>query len=325
MPDATVVIVTRNRCEELRGAVASAMAQEGSVEVLVMDDASEDATGELVRSEFPDARLVRFEERAGLVVRRNDAARLASGDVIVSIDDDATFSSSRCVAQTLADFDDPRIAAVAIPMVEIIAGESDEPAAAPATEHEPERQGTPGAGPWVVPIFRGTSYAMRRDVFLALGGFREQIVHQGEEPDFCLRMLAAGYVVARGRADHICHRPSAHRDLERMDVYGRRNELLLAYTFFPVPIAAALMCGYTAKGLRHGMRVGRTGAMLRGTAAGARACWAMRRERQPLTWRLAAVDRRLRRAGALPLSELEGQLPPARFSHQALAAAAAAV
>jgi hypothetical protein len=169
----------------------------------------------------------------------------------------------------------------------------------------------------VVPTFRGTAYALRRDVFLALGGFREQIVHQGEEPDFCLRMLAAGYLVRRGRADRICHHPSPHRDLDRMDVYGRRNELLWAYTYFPIPIAVPLMCAYTAKGVWHGVRVGRTGAMLRGTVAGLRACWVMRRERQPLSWRLAAIDRRLRRAGELPLTALEAQLPAPRWAGQA--------
>jgi GT2 family glycosyltransferase len=314
MPDATVVIVTRNRCAELRHAIASATAQDASVEVLVIDDASEDGTPALVRAEFPEVRLVRFDTRAGLVVRRNDAARLANGDVIVSLDDDAVFSTRCCVTQTLLDFDHPRVGAVAIPLDETSDGgscDSRRRSSAPPTAPEapPSKPESSSAGRWVVPTFRGTAYALRRDVFMALGGFREAIVHQGEEPDFCLRMLAAGYLVRRGRADRICHRPSPHRDLDRMDVYGRRNELLWAYTYFPIPIAVPLMCAYTAKGLRHGVRVGRIGAMLRGTAAGLGACWAMRRERQPLTWRLAGIDLRLRRAGALPLPELEAQLP----------------
>ena len=151
--------------------------------------------------------------------------------------------------------------------------------------------------------------AIRRDVFLALGGFREAIVHQGEEDDYCIRLLAAGYVVRVGRAPRIHHRPSSTRDLDRMDTYGRRNELLWAYTYFPAPIAAVLMVGYPVKGLILGLRVGRPYAMVRGIRSGMRACWDLRRERRPLAWKIANLDRRMRRAGILRLTEIENELP----------------
>jgi glycosyltransferase involved in cell wall biosynthesis len=103
--DATIAIVTKDRREELRRALTSATAQLGSVEVLVIDDGSTDGTAEMVRADFPKVRLHRFESSEGLVVRRNDAALLAHGRVIVSIDDDAAFSSPNSVAQTMQDFD----------------------------------------------------------------------------------------------------------------------------------------------------------------------------------------------------------------------------
>jgi glycosyltransferase involved in cell wall biosynthesis len=299
--DVTIAIVTRNRRDELRQALRSAVAQKGRVEVLVIDDGSSDATAEMVAEEFPDVRCKRFEESAGLVVRRNDAARLARAPIVVSIDDDAAFTSSAVVAQTLKDFDDPRIGAVAVPYVDV------------RRDAQQEHQRAPDRfARWTTPSFRGTAYAVRRDVFLKLNGFRELIVHQGEERDYALRMLAAGYLVRLGRADAIHHFESPKRDITRMSHYGRRNEQLLASTNFPFPMNAALMLLYALKGLRLGLRLGLTREMMRGIAAGVRSSWRLRSERQPLSWRITLLYLILCRHGALPLDDVASRLPAIR-------------
>ena len=296
-PEATIVIVTRNRSEELRSALKTAVMQRGSVEVLVLDDASDDGTPEMVAREFPDVRLMTFDVRAGLVVRRNDAARLARAPVIVSIDDDAVFTSPDCVVDTLRDFDDPCIAAVAVPYRETVHGRTGDSQLAPD-----------GSGRWVAATFDGCAYAARRDVFLALGGFREQIVHQGEEMDYCLRLLAAGYVVRLGRSRPIHHQPSPTRDLDRMDTYGRRNELLFAFTYFPWPLALGLMVRYAVQGIVLGLRLGRPSAMVRGIGHGLQACWQLRGERRPVSWRVASLYLRLRRQRTVRLESLPARV-----------------
>ena len=298
MPEATVAIVTRDRREELRGAVRSALSQRGDVEVLVVDDGSRDGTADMVAAEFPDVRVERFASSAGLVSRRNDAARLARAPAVISIDDDAVFTSPDVVAQTLADFDDPRVAAVAMPYVDV-----------PVGPDEHQRAPDPVTC-WVAPVFRGTAYAVRRDVFLDLGGFRALIVHQGEEHDFALRLLGAGYAIRLGRADPIHHFVSPKRDLTRMLVYGRRNELLVAFTRFPFPADVAAMAGYVLKALRTGVRQGHLGTTLRGLRFGLASCWRLRHERDPLPWRALWLDRRLRRSGALPIGDVGGLLRP---------------
>lgn len=296
--EATIAIVTRNRSTELRAALKTAVMQRGSVEVLVLDDASDDGTPEMVVREFPDVRLVTFDVRAGLVVRRNDAARLARAPVIVSIDDDAVFTSTDCVVDTLGDFDDPRIAAVAVPYRETVHGRTGD------YQLAPDRSGT-----WVAATFDGCAYAARRDVFLALGGFREQIVHQGEEMDYCLRLLGAGYVVRLGRGHPIHHRPSSTRDLDRMDTYGRRNELLFAFTYFPWPLALGLMVRYAAQGIVLGLRLRRPYAMVRGIGHGLRACWQLSGDRRPVSWSVASLYLRLRREKATRLESLPAGVP----------------
>jgi glycosyltransferase involved in cell wall biosynthesis len=300
VPQATITIVTRNRLGELRRALRSALTQKGDLEVLVVDDGSTDGTAAAVSREFPEVRVEHFATSAGLVVRRNDAARLARAPVLVSVDDDAVFTRPDVVAQAVADLDHPRIGAVAIPLV-------DEDGAARVSARAPRR-----AGRWIVPTFRGTAYAVRRELFLALGGFREIIIHQGEEPDFCLRMLARGYVVRLGRGAPIHHVASPHRSLERMTVYGRRNELLLAFTYFPFPWNVILAARWAAKGLWIGVRLRLVVPTLRGLRDGVLVCWRLRRERQPLSPALVALARRLSYARALPLGQVDPFLPPPR-------------
>ena len=132
-----------------------------------------------VTTGLPVLRLIRHEVSAGYIVRRNEGARVARGDVIFSLDDDAVFSSPFVVEQTLRDFSHPRIGAVAIPFIEPHKANRE-------MQRAPTREDV-----WITASYIGTAHAVRRDVFLALGGYREHLVHQGEEGDFCLRMLAA--------------------------------------------------------------------------------------------------------------------------------------
>src|SRR3712207_2667662 len=104
-PTATVVIVTRNRQADLREAVRSALAQTASLEVLVVDDGSTDGTAEMVHGEFPAVHLLASDVPRGYIAQRNRGAAAASGDVIVSLDDDARFSAADTVEHTLGEFD----------------------------------------------------------------------------------------------------------------------------------------------------------------------------------------------------------------------------
>jgi len=219
MKTASVVITTKNRREELLKAIDSAMGQRSLLEVIVIDDGSTDGTAEELKKKFsvfcfqspgeqpattdsrlaiapeaplpatnysspvttggPVLRLIRHEVSAGYIVRRNEGARVARGDVIFSLDDDAVFSSPFVVEQTLRDFSHPRIGAVAIPYIEPHKANKE-------MQRAPTREDV-----WITASYIGTAHAVRRDIFLALGGYREHLVHQGEEGDFCIRMLAA--------------------------------------------------------------------------------------------------------------------------------------
>src|SRR5262245_18132055 len=114
----SIVITTKNRKESLRRTIVSAVKQTVPVEVLVVDDGSTDGTSDMVAAEFSQVRLERAHASRGLIVQRTRAARMSSADVIISIDDDAIFSSPWVVEQTLEAFGHPRVAAIAIPYIE---------------------------------------------------------------------------------------------------------------------------------------------------------------------------------------------------------------
>src|SRR5262245_20298419 len=89
-PQATVVIVTKNRKDDLRRALSSTFMQSGvTFDVLVFDDASTDGTLQMVREEFPQARLHLSEVSTGHIVHRNRGTELARSPIVVIIDDDS--------------------------------------------------------------------------------------------------------------------------------------------------------------------------------------------------------------------------------------------
>jgi GT2 family glycosyltransferase len=275
-PEATVVIVTKDRRDEAIRAVASAVAQRPAAEVLVLDDGSTDGTADAVSEAFPQVRVEHFDQSEGYIVRRNQGARLASGRILVSIDDDAEMTADDVVAATVAEFDDAQIGAVAMPYGDL--------------PEDAVRQRAPGAeGVYLVHRFRGTAYAVRRDVFLALGGFRETLFHQAEEADFCLRLLDAGKVVRLGRTESIRHHASQSRVPERAWFYECRNGVLFAWLNVPMPQLLLQLLKTTLHALWLGRGVGRTGLFARGLAAGFAAAARDRRGRRPVdaaAWRL---------------------------------------
>ncbi|WP_428936770.1 glycosyltransferase family 2 protein [Fontivita pretiosa] len=306
-PQATVLITTKNRREDTLNAVRSAYAQTVPVEVLVIDDGSTDGTAEAVRQAFPQARVDRSEQSRGYIVQRNRGVAMASAPIVFSLDDDAVFSTPRVVEQTLTEFDHPRVGAVAIPHINVNVLPGQHPGYGIG-------ESASAAGELrVVNSYIGCAHALRRDVFISLGGYRELLVHQGEEMDYCLRMLAAGYVTRLGRADPVHHFVSPKRDNRRMTVYGVRNALLYSWYNVPMPYLPLRLLGTTANLVKfHCFKRPHPIWLVKGLL---QFPWTILRgqdRRAPVPCRVYRLARRLDRQGATPLHEVEALLPPLR-------------
>jgi GT2 family glycosyltransferase len=293
--DATIVIVTRNRRDEALRAVASAVRQDGSTEVLVVDDGSTDGTADAIAGAFPSVRLERFESSAEVVARRNHAIGLASAPVVIGIDDDAELTGTDAALQTVRDFDRPRVGAVAVPFVDHRFGDQ-VLQRAPSTERV-----------FVTQQFCAAACAVRRDLFLELGGYRTTLQHQAEEPDLCIRMLAGGHVVRLGRADPIVHYASPKRDADLMWFRGTRNDVFFAWHNVPTRRLPGYLAKQTLFELWQGAKVRRPLPFVRGLLAGYRGARASgeRRPVSPATFDLY----RLLGERAVPLEEIEHLLP----------------
>jgi glycosyltransferase involved in cell wall biosynthesis len=291
-----VVITTKNRLEELGKSIASALAQTVRPAVLVIDDASTDGTHDFVRREFPQVQIHRSETSLGYIVQRNRAARLAETPVLFSMDDDAVFSSPRVVEATLREFDHPRVGAVAIPFVDVHHGPA-------VKQHAPDANGVYAAYTYI-----GTAHALRRDLFLALGGYREILIHQSEEEDYCVRLLDAGYVTRYGRADPIHHTESPRRSWTRMDYFGARNKVMYAWNNVPWPYFPMHLAVTTCMTSIFAREPARCLTRVRGVLAAYTICGTGRGDRRPVRPVVYRLSRELKRRGAVPLGEIEARL-----------------
>lgn len=96
-PQISAIICTHNRDMYLGAAIDSLLAQDfaADFEVVVVDNGSGDRTREVVEQRASDPRLKYiFEPTIGLSVARNTGARIARGDILAYLDDDAVASPS---------------------------------------------------------------------------------------------------------------------------------------------------------------------------------------------------------------------------------------
>jgi glycosyltransferase involved in cell wall biosynthesis len=87
MPKASIVITTNNRPHLLPRAVASAQSAGEDVEVIVVDDASNDETAEVCRT-LEGIRYIRLERNQGVAGARNVGILASSAPYIAFLDDD---------------------------------------------------------------------------------------------------------------------------------------------------------------------------------------------------------------------------------------------
>jgi glycosyltransferase involved in cell wall biosynthesis len=101
-PPVSVVIPVRDGARYLREAVDSVRAQTvGEVELIVVDDGSEDATPELLRALDPPVRHVR-QERLGVAAAVNRGVELARGELLAFLDADDLWTPRKTELQLAA-------------------------------------------------------------------------------------------------------------------------------------------------------------------------------------------------------------------------------
>ena len=184
-PLLSVVVIGRNEGERLLRCLASVRAMRdpgGAVELIYVDSSSSDRSP--AQAEALGARvLIVHPERPSAALGRNAGWRAAQAPTVLFLDGDTVLDAD-FVADSLAEFADPRVAVV--------------------WGHR--RELFPEASvfnrvldlDWVYPPgrteFCGGDALMRRSVMIELDGFDETLI-AGEEPELCRRMREKGYVI----------------------------------------------------------------------------------------------------------------------------------
>jgi glycosyltransferase involved in cell wall biosynthesis len=295
-PAATIVFTTHNRQELLQSAITSAKRQTIPVEIIVMDDNSIDGTSAMMRRDFPEVSYHRSSDGRGPCFHRNRGITLAQSDIVFALDDDSILQSPLTVEQTLAEFDDSRVGAVAIPFINVL--QTDQIVSRSPSE----------LGIYITAAFVAASHAVRKDVFLDAGGYRELFFYMGEEGDLCIRMLQKGLVVRLGRAEPIHHYQPRGRVSFPADFYGRRNDILFLTYNAPTKYLLPFLLGTSIKGLVFGMRVGRTGTMAKGLLQGYMTAVQKWRDRRPICASCFRCFRQLKTRGAVEIDDIRWYL-----------------
>jgi N-acetylglucosaminyl-diphospho-decaprenol L-rhamnosyltransferase len=205
-----VAIVNFNTRDHLRACLDSVLAEQPDG-VVVVDNASTDGSGDLVRSRYPGVTLRVNPTNRGYGAAANQAIRSCGGDYVLLLNGDARVVPGTLAA--LADHMDRHPRAVVVgPLLQRLDG-SVERSYFPfpgsmswLLENEPivwllpylpvPRERflclTSATTARVVPWVKGAALLIRQASFEAVGGFDESYFMYFEEVDLCLRLRARG-------------------------------------------------------------------------------------------------------------------------------------
>lgn len=195
----SAVVVTHNGARHIGACLRSLLGAGGVAEVVVVDNASADGTAELVRREFPRARVVAIGRNLGYGEACNLGVRLAGGEYVAIVNQDVVARPGWAERLVEALAADPG-AALATPKI-LVRGAPDRINACGNAPHytgiTPCRGYNRPAQEYgereEVGAVSGAAFVARRAVFEALGGFDPSFFMYLEDTDLSLRARLAGY------------------------------------------------------------------------------------------------------------------------------------
>jgi GT2 family glycosyltransferase len=258
-PDLTAIVVTYRSAAHVGACLQALAGGAGAlrVERVVVDNASGDATTDIVRQAAPGARLILNDANRGFAVAVNQAAREARGRYLLLLNPDAR-PLPGCLTRLVAEMD-------AVPQVALAGAQLLDPDGTPQPSAWPEpglltlaydafllrnvmprsrlRLVTPpGEAPMDVECLSGACLLVRRTAFEALGGLDERFFIYYEDTDLARRARAAGHrvrLVPQARAVHLLGGSSFQDRREFRRRFHESRRLYLA-KHHPGPRGAAL-------------------------------------------------------------------------------------
>lgn len=235
-PLVSYVIATYNRLDDLADAIDSVLEQEYEPLEVVVVSSSTDHTRTLFEAggRYDDERVHyhEYDERMGVPEARNIGYEHATGDVLVTIDDDAMLADPGSTAEIVSLFrahDDVGVLA--------FQSKSDE-TKKPILMEIPDPPGVRQPRPddqYRASSFCGVGNAIRRDVLDEVGPFAADFVYGFEEHDFSLRLLDAGYDILYAPSVVVYHKKTPKGRLPETETRERQIENRIKLTVRNLP------------------------------------------------------------------------------------------
>jgi len=198
------------------------------LEVLITMDGCTTDVVQVVKTEFPEARLFVNQTGLGSVASRNRMMREARGDLVLALDDDSYPEQLDSIARIVPLFKQrPELAVLHFPQ---------------RTDEYPETLTQTNFGlEHLTRSFANSGAALRRSTYLQLPGFESRFFHMYEEPDYGLQCVAAGYDVLFSPVVTIRHHYSGQaRDEICIHHRHARNEFWSTLMRCPFPFAVGI-------------------------------------------------------------------------------------
>jgi len=281
----TAVILTMGDRPDMLRTVLDHLAGEPVDEVVVVDNGADGQAADQVAGSA-NVRVLRPGGNTG-IGGRNVGARVASGDLLLMLDDDS-YPLPGAVARLAGAFDAaPRLGAAGGLVRDVDADSRVTQSEEPGTFDWLVRAGRDGEVPergLVADFFAEGGVMLRREAYLAVGGFFEPYFFTCSEMDLSTRLLAAGWDVRSfpdAEFDHM--KPEGHRAGSRLALqYRIRNNAWYFWLRFPPAVAARRIPAYLAFDLVESVYRGMPGAWVKGV----REAWTrrdtVRRYRDPV-------------------------------------------
>ena len=263
-------ITTKNRWDDLKVTLEKVRDLGlGDLRIIIFDDHSDVPCPYPVGAICPGAEIQRFDISRGLIVRRNEIAAAMDAKYYLSLDDDSfpcmgSLEAAVAYAESLTDN-----FCLAFPYhIPGSAGKE------PVMSREPPVQ---------VRSFIGCAHMLDRQRLLDLGGYREELIHQGEEMEIAVRAFQQGLACRRFPGLLIIHMTtSVGRSFDRMDYYGSRNTLLWNDWYLP-PVQRTVKQGRALLMRLFAFAASRRFGHIRGSLAGLIAIQRYKRYRNSMT------------------------------------------
>ncbi|MDY6839755.1 MAG: glycosyltransferase [Thermodesulfobacteriota bacterium] len=225
----SVIILTYNRSAHLKHLLTTLQdLKYPSLEIIIVDNCSDDDTQQMVKSQFPLPKYIRTNKNLGASAR-NLGMKVAKGQVLVTLDDDIVGINDDHIVELVQVFNErPRIGAINFKVLD-----SNTLKICNWVHHCDEYQY--GEKEFETYEITEGAVAFRKQALQKAGYYPHHFFLSYEGPDLALRIIDSGYDIIYLNTISVIHFHSdAGRDPWLNYYYDTRNQLWLAARNFPV-------------------------------------------------------------------------------------------